>query len=788
MNIAVLLFTLCLASPAAAAPPPWALSAPADDPDSPAVAKAWQALAAGLTEEGLALMKQAAVSAPDDVLIQRQYQIAMRNAGRYEELRAEFERRLAERPKDARAHLLAAELEAKVERYKELVRRGASLAPADPWLASSVKLLPVFERLAKGGSPKKALSELEAYEKPPRNLALYRGALFNAYLSAERFDDARAVAKALIDQYPHSAQGHVLAAFAAAAHGDDASALKAIEDGLAIRDAVDLRVLRGQVLWARGDRERSLAEFDRATRSPKDDSCWECAMIIAYNYLGEFAKSAALAPKAFTDRPWDASVRAAAAAAMLRVGKIDEAVETARAILKLRPGDSNGEMTLGLAASIQGRYEEALEAFSRALKGNPDNPAIRAARALTRFHMGRQQEGLQELVDALVDAPTHPEVLEAAVTVATAFEQADTIFASLASRAASEQTAVDPLAASAMLYARRRWFSHARADLKRAFDRVNDDRTGALVKQTSNLVEALEKFDKEGYPLDHADRPLVLAPGGVDAHFPLLYAAEDALWVGHPWRSPATRLWVDEATADPRTHFEWSGDGKKVFISSGPVSEIDIDRGTSRILSSAPKDGETIRLAYSRTHDRLTRLVERTVDGAPKLELEWLDSKTGAVVDTFDNPVHFPGRYTSANGKWGVEHLGAVFFDPELTRVFFKDDSEESFGLHGARPALSPDGRKLAFVFQGRQLRLYDLRTGELESLVFADSPTPGYAPLDRIIAEGPVWDPEGRHLFASVLDNSSMMSVVIDLKKRVYWRSSVLWTHAAWGPTERKK
>jgi tetratricopeptide (TPR) repeat protein len=777
---------LLLATTAAGASPEWAVRAEPETPDSPAVERAWKVLSAGLTEEGLALMKKAAEADPGDVLVQRHYQIAMRNAGRYTELKAEFEKRLAENPKDARAHLLAAELEPRVERYKDLVRRGVKLAPRDPWLASSAKLLPVFEKLAKGGRPADAIAALEAYPSAPRNLALYRGALFNAYLSADRFEDANRVARALIGQYPRAAQGWVLLAFSAAAEGKEDAALEAIEKGLAIRDAVDLRVLRGQILWARGEQVKALDEFDRAARSPKDDSCWECAMIVAYGYLGRYEEAAALAPKAFADRPWDVSVRASAATSMLRAGKLEEAIAAANSILKLRPNEPNANVTLGIAASLQGRHEDAYRFLSAAMPDKNKDPAIRAVRAVSLFHLGRQREGLEEVTLALLDAPTRPEVLESAETVAALFEQADVLFARLKAEAARDSTRVEALASSALLYARRYWFRHARTALKEAFDRADDEAKGSIVKTALDLVDRRSRHHRETYPLDHDAKTVALSPGGVDPRYPLLYVVDKALWVGLPWRAPPRRLWIDDATADARTMFEWSGDGGSVFISSGGVTKISLPRGISRPLAGAPPDGETIRLAYSGKEDLLTRLVERTVDGAPKLELEWIHPETGKILERVEDPSRFPGRFTTAGGKWAVEHLEGVFRDPELSRVNLKTLSERPFGIHGSRAALSPNGKRLAFVYQGREIRIFDLSSGELSSLVFEGTADSAAAPLERIVAEGPIWDPDGRHLFASVLDRDSFMSVVVDLKKKTYWRADSLWTHASWGPVKR--
>ncbi len=769
---------LLIAAIAHGAPPKWAIDASPRPPLSAEMERAWQVLSAGLTEEGLQLMKKAADAAPNDVEIQREYQIAMRNAGRYAKLKEQYEERLKREPRNPRAHLFVAELEPSVARYTQLINRSTKLAPQDEWLSSSAALLPIFEGLAKGGDPKSAIEKLEAIESPPKNLALYRGALFNAYLTNNQFDDARDIAKALSAQYPHSAQGPILLAYAAAAKRDEIAALSAIAAGLAIRDAVDLRVLRGQILWARGKQREALIEFDRAERSPRDDSCWECAMIVAYGYLGRFDDAAKLAPKAFKDRPWDISVRSSAASAMLRAGRLDEAITTAHSILKLSPGSAHANTTLGIAATLQGRHADALKFLTAALDSKPGDPSIRAFRALSYFHQGLEKEGIQEILESFISAPIHPEVIEAAVTVAAVFEKADLLFDRINALTEQDEQSLNPLIAAAMLHTRRNWFEHARANLKGAFDRVTNDSEGALVKRASEILDLQASLHRENYPLDHTAEPLLVSKGEISPRYPLLYVVDAALWTGRPWRAPAKRLWLDGASADPRTGIEWNAQGTGVFVSTGSVVEISVADGRVRPVISPPSKGKTLRVAYSRSSNRLARLIEIDGEGAPALNIEWINPRTGDIVELGTDPTRFPGHFTTANGKWGIERIPVVFQDPEITRVNLKDLSYQFLGIHGGNPSLSRNGKKLAYIHQKQELRIFDFSSGEQSAIIFSDM-TPG----ERTVVEGPHWSPDSRYLAATFLDLNTTQSVIIDLKKRRYWMTEAAWSHVSWGP-----
>ncbi len=100
-----------------------------------------------------------------------------------------------------------------------------------------------------------------------------------------------------------------------------------------------------------------------------------------------------------------------------RQGRLEDACDTWREVLRIQPGHIDAHFNLGQAARLQGDHEEALEQWNRALRSSSELPAeartayeeqMRANRALVMMNLGRHEEALEECLLSAESNPSEP--------------------------------------------------------------------------------------------------------------------------------------------------------------------------------------------------------------------------------------------------------------------------------------------------------------------------------------------------------------------------------------------
>ncbi|XDD49813.1 tetratricopeptide repeat protein [Leptospira sp. WS92.C1] len=102
--------------------------------------------------------------------------------------------------------------------------------------------------------------------------------------------------------------------------------------------------------------------------------------------------------------------------ALEKLGKIDEAIETHKRILRLRPEYKNSLNSLGylLLNHKEPNPEEwklAADCLKSVLKEEPENPAYLDSFGILLSKAGKKEEAILAFRKALLKAPTHPEIL-----------------------------------------------------------------------------------------------------------------------------------------------------------------------------------------------------------------------------------------------------------------------------------------------------------------------------------------------------------------------------------------
>lgn len=102
----------------------------------------------------------------------------------------------------------------------------------------------------------------------------------------------------------------------------------------------------------------------------------------------------------FVDRGYNSR-----AVALLRAGRVDEALRDLETALKLNPRSAHAYTNRAIALSIKGAQEQALADFDRAIELDPSFAAAHSERCLALLRMNRNEEGLRSCDAALQIAP-----------------------------------------------------------------------------------------------------------------------------------------------------------------------------------------------------------------------------------------------------------------------------------------------------------------------------------------------------------------------------------------------
>ncbi|MFL6257482.1 MAG: tetratricopeptide repeat protein [Pyrinomonadaceae bacterium] len=220
-------------------------------------------------------------------------------------------------------------------------------------------------------------------QRPNDAATLYGAALaaFNANRAAEAEPFARRAAEASLagaGAKEGAADALVLLAVVLAVRGDDAGALKAARQAVALAPrSFDAQFTFGRALYGAGDTAGAVAAF-RAARTLK---------------------------------PGDARALFFLATTLERAGEDAEALDAYRELARLRPNDAEGHLGLGVLLVKKGGagVEEGLPELVRALELNPNLYEARVTLGRALVARGRAAEAVEHLKRAATLAPENPE-------------------------------------------------------------------------------------------------------------------------------------------------------------------------------------------------------------------------------------------------------------------------------------------------------------------------------------------------------------------------------------------
>ena len=337
----------------------------------------------------------------------------------------------------------------------DALRSSGDLAAAQKSLEAAVKQKPKSEeakealgRVLLGRDRERELLQRFA-DEPGRRMALLRGIALGRLKDWKR---ARVeLAKTSVSgKYPIEAVAWLALADAAEGEPDKAQTVLERTLGAAKRPRADVAVALGKIYWQRGILDRAKAQFEGASRDPRD---YEGACALGRLLWTSGSPERAVEPLQLSiqrNRSHGES-RHALARVFLALAKPVEAEAQAEAWATENPSSAAAQKDAALALAQQGKWKESEAALSRALKLDAQDPESYRLRATLMFARGDGRTGFAALQKANSLAPKDSETFCA---IGRAFvRQGSTQQAEKAYQAASREdaTSVCGLAGEAVL-------------------------------------------------------------------------------------------------------------------------------------------------------------------------------------------------------------------------------------------------------------------------------------------------------------------------------------------------
>lgn len=139
-------------------------------------------------------------------------------------------------------------------------------------------------------------------------------------------------------------------------------------------------------------------------------------IIFAFIHNKEYGKALERCDERLKLQVDDLKILSMKAFALEKSGKVEEAIETHKRILRLRPDHKNSLNSLGYLLIHQRKTTEeewklAAECLKSALKEEPENPAYLDSFGILLSKAGKKEEAIFAFRKALSKLPTHPEIL-----------------------------------------------------------------------------------------------------------------------------------------------------------------------------------------------------------------------------------------------------------------------------------------------------------------------------------------------------------------------------------------
>src|SRR5678815_3404843 len=296
----------------------------------------------------------------------------------------------------------------------DALRASGDLTAAQKSLETAVKQKPKSEeakealgRVLLGRDRERELLQRFA-DDSGRRVALLRGI---AWGRLKDWKKARAeLAKTSVSgKYPIEAVAWLALADAAEGEPDKAQTVLEKTLGAAKRPRADVAVALGKVYWQRGIIDRAKAQFEGASRDPRD---YEGACALGRLLWTSGSPERAVEPLQLSIQRNQShgESRHALSRVYLALAKPIESQAQAEAWAAENPSSATAHKDVGLALAQQGKWKESEAALGRALKLDAQDPESHRLKATLMFARGDGRAGFAALQKANALAPKDSEV------------------------------------------------------------------------------------------------------------------------------------------------------------------------------------------------------------------------------------------------------------------------------------------------------------------------------------------------------------------------------------------
>ena len=296
----------------------------------------------------------------------------------------------------------------------DALRSSGDLAAAQKSLEAAVKQKPKSEeakealgRVLLGRDRERELLQRFA-DDPGRRMALLRGIAWGRLKDWKRAR-AELTRTSVSGKFPIEAVAWLALADAAEGEPDKAQTVLEKTLGAAKRPRADVAVALGKVYWQRGILDRAKAQFEGASRDPRD---YEGACSLGRLLWTSGSPERAVEPLQLSiqrNRTHGES-RHALARVYLALAKPAEALAQAEAWASENPSSAAAQKDTALALAQQGKWKESEAALGRAMKVDAQDPESYRLRATLMFARGDGRAGFAALQKANALAPKDSEV------------------------------------------------------------------------------------------------------------------------------------------------------------------------------------------------------------------------------------------------------------------------------------------------------------------------------------------------------------------------------------------
>jgi tetratricopeptide (TPR) repeat protein len=583
-----------------------------------------------------------------------------------------------------------------------------------------------------------------------------------------------------------------------------------------------------------GNHARALESWREALEAPLDPYGWHGARAGAHHALGDGAAALEETKAAAALDPDDAGVRLGLAFALAERDRA-AAEEAIRREYERNAFSLGALRAMAFVEFSHGRLDESIKFYTRALALAPGLPELWVNRGSVRTHQKDVAGALADFKRAKDLYYWHPGAARETGRThleASRYGECMEDFRGLALREAPEPEDL-------RLYARCcRGAGHgdkAVAAIKRAMDATPG--VAEYISLSRELVAAERQQEESGsrYPRDEKVRAVkTRRAAALTGSPPSAYESGGNLLLGVPWGKQTVLLRKTKIGGT-----QWSPDGKALYyIAENEIRRIDLPSlSTATVWAEAPKDelrkrdgghqlvwfevlGRTRELAaiavrFEGGVGRDSELLVRSMEAGPVRSLhrrrymERLEAgRAGGRLFVFGGGnlrvepssgtiEEFPiigctlDMRSSPDGS-KVVCVSIDSTEPERGELNLYDvDGRKKIPLEvaGRRPAWSPDGRSIAYVWRDRQLRVLDLATKSVTAyeLPYETDLLQQWAGAGDTNTE---WSADGRfvHFSAAPIakprgEFARRTTVIVDLKENAVWAREGLLPTFEWTP-----